>query len=201
MDPFCIADVHTRVCRPEIYRVKSILYHSLRYYSNELEEALHNPMEVGKKKVKEIAVLEMLVPLFEHVLREEFGESEHVEFDADCGRHSSVNRSDAPSPIPSGSASSRDQYTCDYCGADIFQSYFRCETCCTMPAIDGRIDDALVICAACYVEGRSCKCGNMTPTQRHRTEALLEDRNKAALILHHLQHAQSFLQGRELSLT
>ena len=68
------------------------------------------------------------------------------------------------------------------------------------PNIDDRTGDALVICAACYVEGRSCKCGDMTPTQRHRTEALLDDRNKAALILYHL-HSPGFLQGHELSMS
>lgn len=183
---FYVVDVHKRVCRPEIYRVKSVLHNSLRYYSNELEDAIHNPREVGKKKSREIAVLEMLVPLFERVLREEFGESAHITYAADCAPGPSL-ANDSPSQTPFDTTSQRDQYICDYCGADIFQSYFKCETCCTTPATDSqRADDALVICAGCYVEGRSCKCGVMTPTQRHRTEALLHDRNKAALILHHL---------------
>ena len=175
------------------------MFHSLRYYINELEDALHNPKEVGKKKRREIAVLEMLVPLFERVLREEFGESEYITYDAVCDSSSSADGDGALSPTPSGSGSTRDQYTCDYCGADIFQSFFKCETCCVVPASDGRVDDALVICATCYVEGRSCKCGDMTPTQRYRTETLLDERNKAALILRHL-HTPGFSQGHELSM-
>ncbi|KAI0831274.1 hypothetical protein BC628DRAFT_746277 [Trametes gibbosa] len=73
---------------------------------------------------------------------------------------------------------------CDFCGADIFQSFFECKTCQT--CTDGSAlspGDGLLICPACYVEGRLCECGEMEPVQCRSFDTLLSDRNEAARVL------------------
>lgn len=60
---------------------------------------------------------------------------------------------------------------CDFCGCDIFQSFFGCG-----PYIDG-----CVVCPGCYVEGRSCKCKNakMQPMQYRDFQQLVDVRTNA----------------------
>lgn len=49
---------------------------------------------------------------------------------------------------------------CDFCGADIFTSCWECATCSTTGP-----NECIRICPHCYIEGRSCRCGAMTPKQ------------------------------------
>lgn len=71
--------------------------------------------------------------------------------------------------------------TCDFCGADIFQSFFEC------PGCSGEANFAtpgsILICAACYSEGRTCLCGHMEPVEMRPFTLLLSDRNRVAKIL------------------
>ncbi|KAL6298227.1 hypothetical protein BKA93DRAFT_812084 [Sparassis latifolia] len=71
-------------------------------------------------------------------------------------------------------------YGCDFCGADIFQSCFECRKCICNPDSE---EERLLICAACYVEGRTCRCESMMPVQSRSFETLLQDRNKAVEVL------------------
>ncbi|KAG9040364.1 hypothetical protein FS837_000733 [Tulasnella sp. UAMH 9824] len=74
---------------------------------------------------------------------------------------------------------------CNFCGADIFQSFFECGQCIAL-AVDAAEDLAsktYQICATCYVEGRSCKCIIMEPMQRWPFLDLLAVRNRAAAIV------------------
>lgn len=60
---------------------------------------------------------------------------------------------------------------CDFCGCDIFQSFFEC----------GPSSDGCVICPGCYVEGRNCKCKNarMHPMQCRDFQQLVDVRTNA----------------------
>lgn len=71
--------------------------------------------------------------------------------------------------------------TCDFCGADIFQSFFECGTCNTEDGNEAA--GGILICTGCYVEGRTCLCGVMDPVQLRPFQSLLADRNHAARIL------------------
>lgn len=61
--------------------------------------------------------------------------------------------------------------TCDYCGADIFQSFFECSSC--------GDSDPVHICVGCSVEGRTCKCGKANPRQRCGSDVLFKIQSEA----------------------
>ena len=71
-------------------------------------------------------------------------------------------------------------FACDFCGADIFQSFFECRTCSGSPTEWTQPGDGFLICSACYVEGRSCACDEMEPMQCRPLQVLIDDRNRAA---------------------
>lgn len=73
---------------------------------------------------------------------------------------------------------------CDFCGADIFQSFFECRDCgqsklneSPEAATGNNAGYDLLVCPGCYVEGRICRCGSMTPGQWVPFEQLLVVRN------------------------
>lgn len=71
-----------------------------------------------------------------------------------------------------------DIFSCDYCAADVFQSFFECRSC-----VPNTAEDPITVCAPCYSEGRSCPCTNMKPRQRRPFEDLqaMYDEGLAAL--------------------
>ncbi|KAF9013994.1 hypothetical protein BDQ17DRAFT_1231000 [Cyathus striatus] len=150
--------LYRRVCRPETYRVKETTYHALIKLTEELGQALTNrhlqeresttstdtadaPLEgpnldeKGFRKLLEN--IRCLIDLYRSILMEDFPND--------------------PESLSSGATC--DKQYCDFCGADIFQTYFICQANCHSPAGD------CIICSGCYVEGRSCKCENMEPMQ------------------------------------
>jgi hypothetical protein len=82
-----------------------------------------------------------------------------------------------------------DRISCDFCGSDIFQSFFECQICDPVHPFasisddvlqkEPQVGDGIVICPLCYVEGRSCRCASMDPRQCHPFETLLEARRRA----------------------
>ncbi|KAL5489802.1 hypothetical protein ACEPAI_4634 [Sanghuangporus weigelae] len=78
--------------------------------------------------------------------------------------------------IPAPAMLYHDGLTCDFCGADIFQSFFECRRC-----FNG--EDNLIVCPGCYIEGRTCDCTIMTPTQQFPTDLLFEAQNRAQRLL------------------
>lgn len=67
---------------------------------------------------------------------------------------------------------------CDFCGGDIFQSFFECKNCRGEPS-PGEECENIVICPGCFVEGRSCVCKIMTPVQNYPLRILLKAQNDA----------------------
>lgn len=222
--------IYRRVCRPEQYRVKSVLYRSLLYYTSRLNIAmsrraiptarlssrqtsdinmslgdygsseeddvpiasvLHPPAELSplhvhdSQKSRFVDALQSLLTLFDEVLVDEYAQ-EHASFPHIFGK--STMEYSQPSTPPWRKGTEGETYSCtiacDFCGADIFQSFFECQTC--VPEGAARptaLGDGLLICAPCYVEGRSCSCTKMAPVQCCPFELLLEKRNRAAAVL------------------
>lgn len=104
--------------------------------------------------------MDFLIELFDEVLLDEYGK-DHATF-----KH--LDRSDQDG----------DTYDCDFCGADIFQSFFGCIRC-----AQEYDSDMLVICPGCYAEGRVCVCGHMRPYQCRPMKDLFEKRNDAVRLL------------------
>ncbi|KAG6860621.1 hypothetical protein C0995_009270 [Termitomyces sp. Mi166 len=179
--------IYRRVCRPEIYRVKSTIYHTLIKRRDILILSTRNHKQsqavlapkAGDKKL--ITTTEDLLKLFDSVLLEESPPHRRLH----CLQPTTLLAASPGSPVVSPTVI--DQLTCDFCGADIFQSFFECLNC--VHAAKGsnspmvKHGDGLVICAGCYIEGRSCKCGNMDPIQCRPFQELLAVRNKVADLL------------------
>lgn len=91
--------------------------------------------------------------------------------------------SDEYSPLSSGTdVTAQERTTCDFCGADVFQSFFECRKCTTSQS--GSSDHgSYVVCAGCYVEGRSCKCLIMEPMQCRPFDDLLSVRRQTVKVL------------------
>lgn len=75
-------------------------------------------------------------------------------------------------------------FICDFCGSDIFVSFFCCNDCSLSVKNSSGVSDDLHICAGCYVEGRSCRCGRlMDPVQCWPLGILYADYNRAVRAL------------------
>lgn len=74
-------------------------------------------------------------------------------------------------------------FACDFCGADIFQSFFECRACAGLTGQSTQPGDGTLICPACYVEGRSCECDSMEPVQCRPLDVLIAARNRATEVL------------------
>lgn len=74
---------------------------------------------------------------------------------------------------------------CDFCGADIFQTYFESEICCADSPYTSQASkpDPFVLCSGCYAEGRSCKCQRMTLLQRYSFNDLHKEWQDATIVL------------------
>ena len=74
---------------------------------------------------------------------------------------------------------------CDFCGADIFQSFFECKDCIPGTRIpeNSSPEGGLVLCPSCFVEGRTCRCNVMKPMQYRPFEELLRGRNEAVKVI------------------
>jgi len=70
-----------------------------------------------------------------------------------------------------------EEISCDFCGGDIFASYFDCNIC------SNDSGDAFVICPNCYVEGRSCHCTMMEPKQYRDFQQLTHVRRDALNVM------------------
>lgn len=161
--------IYHRVCRREIYKVKAIIYHSMQYHTGLMDRT-----QPGPELVSLAYDLKQLLDLFDDVLAQDF-----------TAQHASL-----PHVSQSGSTYS-DDIACDFCGADVFQSFFECDKCIPPPSSDNSgvllLGCGLVLCPSCYVEGRSCRCGVMQPVQCRVIGDLFKSRDNAAKAIEHFE--------------
>ncbi|KAG8900492.1 hypothetical protein FRB99_006020 [Tulasnella sp. 403] len=151
--------IYRRVCRPEVYRTRLLCYRTLKAVCEEAETESNNP-SAAEFVNERFHTLSRLVPVFDEVLASEWS-PQNLTIPHYTGRH-----------MPS----------CDFCGADIFQSFFQCKECSEFE--NNMEGETYHICATCYVEGRSCVCRVMSPVQHRPFEVLLDVRNNAAGLYH-----------------
>lgn len=144
-----------RICRPETYRVKLIVFRVLQAYTYQLQESslVQNLPSTTLK----------ILDLFDAILVEEWSPD-----------YRSLPIMENEDPDTSFISS------CDFCGADIFQSFFACTQCSNS---DGAT--MYTCCPSCFVEGRTCRCGaeHMKPYQAVSFSSLTEARDRAAAAL------------------
>jgi hypothetical protein len=114
--------------------------------------------------------LQILLQLFDEVLLEEY-----------CRDHESL---DLINHTPSDPV-------CHFCGSCLFLSCFRCVNSCLDPEWNSLPGiSSIYICPTCYVEGRTCGCGNMRPERFSSLSDMVEVRNRAAEALSKFHLAQ-----------
>ena len=80
---------------------------------------------------------------------------------------------------------------CHFCGSCLFLSCFRCVGgCLNSERVPRQGDSSISICPTCYIEGRTCGCGNMDPQRLSSLSHMLQDRNHAAEALSRFYLAQ-----------
>ncbi|KAM5535184.1 hypothetical protein V8D89_011120 [Ganoderma adspersum] len=207
--------VYRRVCRPEQYRIKTVLYRTLLHHTESLQyslasRAIGNDRDGGLVGTNALDVedapdksdrgyelpstppprpaieqragaLRSLVGLFDEVLLEESGWSVTTETSM-RRKIVLVPPSDPRDPTEKQQAGACN-FACDFCGADIFQSFFECRACAGLTGQSTQPGDGTLVCPACYVEGRSCECDRMEPVQCRPLDVLIAARNRAAEVL------------------
>lgn len=148
-----------RVCRSEIYRSRLLCFRVL-------QGLLRRTPGVKALKMQATATHWNHEMLTLHAVANLFGGIIESEWHPDNDRIGVLDGE--PSP------------TCDFCGADIFQSFFECENCFETGSNSSSPTPAYSICAGCYVEGRSCQCRVMQPRQCRGFAVLFSLYNDAA---------------------
>ncbi|KAG6814509.1 hypothetical protein H0H92_000034 [Tricholoma furcatifolium] len=139
-----------------IYR-RSTIYLALTKKRDELVKVTRRNIATTTECKKLISATQTLLRLFEWILLEE-----------SPPKRGKIRCLDPPSA--DSYISDVNDLTCDFCGADIFQSYFECLLCVSFPP--AKSGDGFIICPGCYIDGRACSCGKMEPMQRHSFEEL-----------------------------
>ncbi|KAJ7097801.1 hypothetical protein B0H15DRAFT_772680, partial [Mycena belliarum] len=173
--------LYRRVCRSEIYRVKSTIYYTLlraiqrvsdlRRRQSESVSGSRNAMASTSQQdmVTQLDALRRVLLLFDSIIVEEYSpEANNMRKLAAAVSQPSAMDVDAED----GDVG---QLSCDFCGGDIFQSFFECRTCVhgRRPVLPGA---GFMLCSGCYVEGRTCGCEAMIPMQCRPFDQLLDTR-------------------------
>ncbi|KAL1674461.1 hypothetical protein EV122DRAFT_269454 [Schizophyllum commune] len=180
--------IYRRVCRRETYKVKSLVHHFLLRTAQLLEDQL----ETDKADETVVRRLFSLIELYDHILVDE-----HTESHATMTHLTTSLNGDAGPSTSRTTAIDFPVLVCDFCGADIFQSYFRCSTCARPPSEAETLED-VCICAGCYVEGRTCLCENMEPMQYRQFTTLLDLRKRARSVLASFSQRYGYPSGSSM---
>jgi hypothetical protein len=71
--------------------------------------------------------------------------------------------------------------SCAFCGGEVFQKIFSCKNRCLKDKTVGSTPmDVVSICPSCYVDGRTCFCGEMTPFRLRPISPMVTSRDKIA---------------------
>ncbi|KAF9052926.1 hypothetical protein BJ165DRAFT_1340122 [Panaeolus papilionaceus] len=180
--------LYQRVCRFETYRVKSTVHRVLQENVSCLDAMLSRSEEghpEGSQKVQAIAgpsidMTELRQPLLSrvsHLLRV----------------YSSILAEELCTTFQKSTLGpAQDTHlVCDFCGCDVFQSFFECQDACFETDGDG-FKQHCIICPGCFVEGRTCACSDMKPMQRYDFEKLLALRARGIEILNEAGFQHSF---------
>ncbi|TFY83697.1 hypothetical protein EWM64_g319 [Hericium alpestre] len=181
--------IYRRVCRPEVYRIKSTIHHALLHYTKVLEQHV---MEVDTPDIDEEGDTRYADPFGQTVAEKlafllgPFHEILIDEYSPDDQKFTVITKDfEQTTYMDNGYGN----FTCDFCGSDIFASFFECLTCAPDSGVRSGSDmsvhvgDGLHICPGCYAEGRTCRCESMQPMQCWPFKILVADYNRAVLAL------------------
>lgn len=148
-----------RTCHREVYGIRGLLYNHIQKLAS---LPLEGPSQNGDHIRYSTETSARLIQLFDNVLQEDYSRE-----------HSSL-RIIPQSSKPLG---------CDFCGGNLFLSAFLCAGKCGIDEITHSQNVTLAVCPTCFVEGRTCLCGKMTPVRLGSFSFALQARNLAAAII------------------
>lgn len=170
--------IYRRVCRPETYRVKRTIYDTLMQRAAALETLVNDTPDPTHASVnplcKEVA---RLIDLLDDVLEQEYST-----------QHRRLRQ------VSNGFTPGGNERACGFCGADIFLSFFQCDSCSPRDGSGGPV----CLCPTCVVEGRTCKCKSMEPVQSGSFRDLLGNRNHAMVKLQAVYKAGFYEEDPEV---
>ncbi|KAF4603831.1 hypothetical protein EYR40_001003 [Pleurotus pulmonarius] len=170
--------LYRRVCRPEIYKIKSIVFYTLLRRASQLRVFCEGTQGNGAAIAADLA---RVVGLFASILVEEYS-GPAAQFDpmTPLAESSELSSFDPQRYEPKDGC-----LVCDFCGADIFQTYFESEICCADSPDTSQTSkpDPFVLCSGCYAEGRSCQCQRMTLLQCYSFNDLCKELQDAIIVL------------------
>ena len=74
---------------------------------------------------------------------------------------------------------------CSFCGGELFGAVFYCNNSCLRDdAPRDSADRNILICSLCFIDGRACRCGSMTPYRIQPLDGLIELRKNIFDLLH-----------------
>lgn len=158
---------------------------STRIYSRSSREGTAESLAATTSELADS--LQRIIQLFDNILLEDYVD-EHEKLPHVLNRMSKTSHSTSSSAQGEDSTSEVDlrassNLACDFCGADIFQSFFECHHCGQLDGSHTSPGDGLMLCPGCYVEGRTCACQGAAPALFRPFDVLLQDRKQAAEVL------------------
>ena len=148
------------LCIPSKYRVKQIVHDSLENRTRELDRLSKAEPNDRASVLTGCGDLAGMLGLFEEILTSCF-----------C---------DDDEEVPNLQSATPPQF-CAFCGGELFRSVFLCVGQCGQS--QDQPEDAIAICASCYVDGRTCECGVMAPRRLQQLTGLLTLRDNVRRLL------------------
>lgn len=164
---FLVSSIYAllRYCRPERYEIRQTIHAALVSRTTAVNQFVLHPEDATSSQEYPLSGmaqdLNTLVRLFDEILQEEY-----------CNDHGSLDSAEIQ----------RGYSTCNFCGSCLFLSALLCNGC------SQETTRPVLVCAGCYVEGRSCRCGIMSPVRIGDFPGALRDRNNAASSLFKTSH-------------
>ena len=148
--------IHPRFCRPERYEIRQAIHAALVSRTMAVDQFISHPEESAPLQEYPLSDaaqdLVTLVRLFDEILQDDY-----------CSGHGLLDVTDLQGrPL-----------TCGFCGSCLFLSGLFCRGC------SEERNTSVLLCAGCYIEGRSCRCDTMNPIRLDNFSNMLRDRNNA----------------------
>ncbi|TFL07550.1 hypothetical protein BDV98DRAFT_599838 [Pterulicium gracile] len=163
--------LYQRVCRRETYAIKSVIRESLKERTIALQSVHQGQQSTTSVPNSHTLAeeLQLLVFLHQTTLQEE--------------RPLMISTGKMAPFIQIEAEEEPEGLFCDFCGADIFNAFFECQSCIAShdsTETEPSLGEAYCVCPRCYIDGRSCPCERMKPMLL-RNPALLRAELDSAL--------------------
>lgn len=151
-----LTHVHLRSCSPERYEIRHVVHAALMSHTMAVDQFVSHEVDPALHQESALFTTAQdfytLVRLFDEILQDDY-----------CSSHATLDTID----------NQERPLSCSFCGTCLFLSGFFCKEC------SQGSSTPVLLCAGCYVDGRSCRCDAMDPIRLGDFMDALRDRNNA----------------------